>query len=77
MNIMCDISPTSSVSIGLIEGSGGSGANPFLGQALDAVGALGFTSVAVWPDETPFLNAANIPNGGTWPSLLAGYLAGK
>jgi len=77
MNIMCDVSPTSAVSIGLIEGSGGSGANPFLDQALNAVAAAGFTSVAVWPDETPFLNSANIPNGGTWNSLLANYLAGK
>ena len=66
MNIMCDISPTSAVSIGLIEGSGGSGTNPFLDRALNAVSAVGFTSVAVWPDETPFLNSANIPNGGTW-----------
>ena len=77
MNIMCDVTPTSAISIGLIEGSGGSGANPFLDQALNAVSTLGFSSVAVWPDETPFLNSANIPNGGTWPSLLAGYLAGK
>jgi hypothetical protein len=77
MNIMCDVSPTSAVSIGLIEGSGGSGANPFLDQALNAVAAAGFTSVAVWPDETPFLNSANIPSGGTWNSLLAEYLAGK
>jgi hypothetical protein len=77
MNIMCDVSPTSAVSIGLIEGSGGSGANPFLDRALNAVAAAGFTSVAVWPDETPFLNSANIPNGGTWNSLLAKYLAGK
>jgi hypothetical protein len=75
MNIMCDISPTSAVSIGLIEGSGGSGTNPFLDRALNAISAVGFTSVAVWPDETPFLNSANIPNGGTWYSLLAAYLA--
>jgi hypothetical protein len=77
MNILCDVSPQSAVSVGLIEGSGGSGANPFLDQALNAIAAAGFTSVAVWPDETPFLNSANIPNGGTWNSLLAGYLAGK
>lgn len=77
MNIMCDVSPPGAVSIGLIEGSGGSGTNPFLDQALAAAAAAGFTSVAVWPDETPFLNPANIPNGGTWPSLLAAYLAGK
>jgi hypothetical protein len=77
MNILCDVMPQNAVSVGLIEGSGGSGANPFLDQALNAIAAAGFTSVAVWPDETPFLNSANIPNGGTWNSLLAGYLAGK
>jgi hypothetical protein len=75
MNIMCDVSPSSAVSIGLIEGSGGSGTNPFLDQALNAVAAAGFTSVAVWPDATPFLNPANIPGGATWYSLLAGYMA--
>ncbi len=33
MNLMCDVSPSSAVSIGMIEGSGGSGANPFLNHA--------------------------------------------
>lgn len=77
LNLMCDVSPTSAVSIGLIEGSGGSGANPFLDQALNSVSTIGFTSVAVWPDENPFLNSANIPNGATWYTLLGGYLAGQ
>jgi hypothetical protein len=76
MNLMCDVSPTSAVSIGLIEGQGGSGTNPFLDQALSAIGTAGFTSVAAWPDDNTFLNSANIPNGGTWYSLFAAYLAG-
>jgi hypothetical protein len=64
------------VSIGMIEGSGGTGANPFLDQALSAVHAVGFTGVAVWPSgNAPFLDATNIPNGGTWYSLLASYMA--
>jgi hypothetical protein len=74
MNIMCDVSPSTAVSIGLIEGSGGSGANPFLDQALNAVATVGFTGVAVWPDAAPFLDSSNIPNGGTWYSLLASYM---
>jgi hypothetical protein len=77
MNIMCDVSPTSAVSIGLIQGSGGSGANPFVPQAVNAVAALGFTSISVWPDDTPFLSSQNIPNGGTWYSSLAAYLSGQ
>jgi hypothetical protein len=75
MNIMCDVSPSSAVSIGLIEGSGGSGANPFLDQALNAIAAAGFTGVAVWPDASPFLSSSNIPGGATWYSLLANYMS--
>jgi len=75
MNLMCDVSPTSAISIGMIEGSGGSGTNPFLDQALNAVQAVGFTGVAAWPDSSPFLSNQNIPNGGTWYSLLAQYMA--
>jgi hypothetical protein len=75
MAVMCDVSPSTAVSIGMIEGSGGSGTNPFLKQALDAVGQVGFTGVAAWPDASPFLASTNIPNGGTWYSLLASYLS--
>jgi hypothetical protein len=75
LGLMCDISPVSAVSIGLIDGSGGTGANPFLPQALTDIAAIGFTQVAVWPDEDPFLVPTNIPNGGTWYSNLAQFLA--
>ncbi len=75
LNLMCDVSPASVVSIGLINGQGGSGANPFLPGALDSIGAIGFNQVAVWPDENTFLTSTNIPDGGTWYSLLAQYLA--
>jgi hypothetical protein len=76
MNLMCDVSPSSAVSIGLIEGTAGTGANPFLDQALSAVAAVGFTGVAVWPSgNAPFLDPTNIPNGGSWYSLLANFMS--
>ena len=76
LGLMCDVSPVSAVGIGLIEGNGGTGANPFLPQALTDIAALGYTTVAVWPSSgEPFLDATNIPNGGTWYSNLAQFLA--
>ncbi len=75
LNLMCDVSPASAVNIGIINGQGGSGANPFLPTALDSIGAIGFTQVAVWPDENTFLTSTNIPGGQTWYSLLAQFLA--
>ena len=76
LGLMCDVSPVSAVGIGLIEGQGGTGANPFLPKALTDIAALGFTTVAVWPSSgEPFLDATNIPNGGTWYSNLAAFLA--
>jgi hypothetical protein len=76
LGLMCDVSPVSAVGIGLIEGTGGTGANPFLPKALADTAALGFTTVAVWPSSgEPFLDATNIPNGGTWYSNLAQFLA--
>jgi len=75
LGLMCDISSTTVVSIGLIDGSNGTGANPFLPKALADIAAIGFTQVAVWPDEDPFLVPTNIPNGGTWYSNLAQFLA--
>ena len=72
---MCDVSPASAVNIGIINGQGGSGANPFLPAALDSIAAIGFTQVAVWPDESTFLTSTNIPGGATWYSLLAQFLA--
>jgi hypothetical protein len=77
MNVMCDVSPLASASIGMIQSANGGGTNPFADQALNAAAAAGFTSVAIWPDDTPFLSNQNIPNGGTWYSLLANYLAGQ
>jgi hypothetical protein len=75
LNLMCDVSPASAVNIGIINGQGGSGANPFLPTALDSVAAIGFTQVAVWPDESTFLTSTNIPGGATWYSLLAKFLS--
>jgi hypothetical protein len=76
LGLMCDVSPVSAVGIGLIEGNGGTGANPFLPNALTDIATLGFTTVAVWPSSgEPFLDATNIPNGGTWYSNLAQFLA--
>ncbi|HEX4456857.1 MAG TPA: hypothetical protein VIA18_02755 [Polyangia bacterium] len=75
LNVMCDL-PPANVSIGLISPVGGNGGtNIFAGAALDAVNAYGFRAVAVWPDDSVFLNANDIsPAGATWYSLLAGYL---
>jgi hypothetical protein len=75
LNVMCDVSPASAISIGLINGQGGTGANPFLPMALDSIAAIGFTQVAVWPGENTFLTSTNIPGGATWYSLLAQFLA--
>ncbi len=75
LGLMCDVSPVGAISIGLIDGNGGTGANPFLPKALMDIAAIGFTQVAVWPDEDPFLVPTNIPNGGTWYSNLAQFLA--
>jgi hypothetical protein len=75
LNLMCDVSPAGAVGIGLINGQGGTGANPFLPMALDSIATIGFTQVAVWPDESTFLTSTNIPGGATWYSLLAQFLA--
>jgi len=75
LGLMCDVSPVSAIGIGLIDGQGGTGANPFLPNALKDIAAIGFTTVAVWPDEDPFLVPTNIPNGGTWYSNLAQFLS--
>ncbi len=75
LDVMCDL-PPANVSIGLISPVGGNGGtNVFAGGALDAVNAYGFRAVAIWPDDSVFLNANDIsPAGATWYSLLAGYL---
>ncbi len=70
LDAMCNL-PPGVVSIGLIS----TGTNPFADRALAATAAYGFRSVAVWPDDAQFLNGSNIPNGATWYSLLAGFLA--
>ena len=69
--VMCNVLPASVASIGLIS----TGTNPFADRALTATLGYGFTSVAVWPDDSQFLNGTNIPNGATWYTLLAGFLA--
>jgi len=75
LNVMCDL-PPANVSIGLISPEGGNGGtNVFAGDALAAVNAYGYRAVAIWPDDSVFLNSDNIsPSGATWYSLLAGYL---
>jgi len=56
LNVMCDVSPASAVSIGLNNGGGGAGADPFLDLALDDISTIGFTQVAVWPGDNMFLS---------------------
>jgi hypothetical protein len=71
LNAMCQVLPAPSVSIGLIS----TGSNSFAGDALDAVNAYGFTAVAVWPDDSTFLNDSNMqPAGATWYDVLKTYL---
>jgi hypothetical protein len=70
LSVMCSTT-SNSVSIGLITPD----TNPFASQALDAVSSYGFQSVALWPDSSAFLNSTGIPNGGTWYSVLATWLA--
>jgi hypothetical protein len=73
LDVMCNL-PSPVVNIGLIS----TGTNPFAGDALAAVESYGFTSVSVWPDDAQFLNPSNIsPQGATWYSLLADFLAKK
>ena len=75
LNAMCML-PPANVSIGLISPEGGNGGtNVFAGDALAAVNAYGYRAVAIWPDDSVFLNDNHIsPSGATWYSLLADYL---
>jgi hypothetical protein len=75
LDVMCEL-PPANVSIGLISPEGGNGGtNVFAGDALAAVNAYGYRAVAIWPDDSVFLNDAHIsPSGATWYSLLADYL---
>lgn len=70
LQLMCATTP-STVSIGLISPD----SNAFAPQALQAISSYGYQSVAVWPDDSGFLNATGMPNGDTWYSVLAAWLA--
>ncbi len=70
LDVMCNL-PPGVVNIGLIS----TGTNSFADRALAAASSYGFTNVSVWPDDAQFLNPSGIPNGATWYSLLAQFLA--
>ncbi len=70
LSVMCATAP-SVVSVGLIT----PGSNPFAAQALDAISSYGFQSVALWPDDSTFLNSRGIPNNQTWFDVLGAWLA--
>jgi hypothetical protein len=82
MNLMCNVTPPSAVTIGLMAEPGGTtyqggtteGTGPILPQALSAISAAGFTSIAVWPDGSPFLDSTGVPNNQTFVSLLGQWL---
>jgi hypothetical protein len=82
MNLMCAVTPSSAVSIGLMAEPGGTtsqggvteGTGPILPQALSAVSAAGFTAIAVWPDGSPFLDSTGVPNNQTFASALGQWL---
>jgi hypothetical protein len=82
MSLMCDVTPSSAVSIALDAEPGGTsdtcgaveGTGPILPRALSAISAVGFRSVAVWPDGSPFLDSTGVPGGGTFVSLLGQWL---
>jgi len=64
LNLMC-LLPRARVAIGLID----PGSGPIVDDVLATIGHYGFQTVAIWPDEDPFL-------GGTdWYPRLADYLA--
>jgi hypothetical protein len=63
LDLMC-LPARSSVAIGLID----PGSGPIVDDALATIGSYGYQTVAIWPDEDPFL-------GGTdWYTKLADYL---
>jgi hypothetical protein len=77
LNVMCNLQK-SVVNIGLISPENGNGGtNPFAVDALNALDSYGFTAVSLWPDDGNFINSKNIPDGGTWYSVLAAWLAKK
>jgi spore germination protein YaaH len=82
LNLMCYVTPSSAVSIGIEAQPGGSvftnganeGTGPILAKALSAISAVGFKAVAVWPDGSPFLDSTGVPNGQTYISLVGQWL---
>jgi spore germination protein YaaH len=82
VNLMCFVTPSSAVMIGIEAEPGGSvftnganeGTGPILPKALSAISAVGFQAVAVWPDGSPFLDSTGVPNGQTYMSLVSQWL---
>ncbi len=70
LQVMCSTTP-STVSIGLIT----PGSNTYAPDALQAIGSYGYQSIAIWPDDSGFLNGAGIPNSATWYGMLGTWLA--
>ncbi|HEX3776442.1 MAG TPA: hypothetical protein VHV51_18350 [Polyangiaceae bacterium] len=70
LSVMC-ATTSNVVSIGLITPD----SNLFAPQALDAIGSYGFKSVALWPDDSAFLNSTGIPNNQTWFDVFGGWLS--
>lgn len=75
LNVMCNVMPPQNVSIGLIAGPGGAGANAYLDKALDDIASYGFSAVAVWPGSSAMPSSQGVPGGATWYSLLGSFLA--
>jgi hypothetical protein len=64
LTLMC-LSPRPTVAIGLID----PGSGVIADDALATIRTFGFQTVALWPDEDPFLGGAD------WYTPLADYLA--
>jgi len=70
LQLMCSSKPASAESIGLIT----PGSNAFAPSALQAVASYGYQNIALWPDDSGFLNPKGMPDGSTWFSVLANWL---
>jgi hypothetical protein len=70
LSVMCGTA-SETVAVGLIT----PGSNPFAPQALAAIASYGFKNVAIWPDDSAFLNPRALPDSGTWYGLLGAWLA--
>ena len=75
LTLMCSPNwpDASKIVIGLDASSGGT--NPIAGEAFQYINSYGYTKVAVWPDEWPFMSTKSIvPSSANWYSLLKGFL---